>query len=236
MPARIVFLEYSMKDCLRCIFIILSVVIFSLGTTGCATVPKEVVELSYVIGQDIDAIHASHRELIRKHFEALRVQTTIFLETRWVPAYLAGFIKNGELVTMAKDPDPVKAYEGVSAWVEVAVEEIEKKKKELLSPIDRDEKALLATVDESFARLSKANTTITAHLNSIRKVQEVQNEALKSLKLADLRGEINKRLIEASERAETALTKVEGVKFKVEELNEKKKELLQKNRKGGANR
>jgi predicted nucleic acid-binding Zn-ribbon protein len=89
-------------------------------------------------------------------------------------------------------------------------------------------------VDESFARLIRANATITAHLNSIRTVQEVQDEALRSLKLADLRDEINKRLVEASEKAEFALTKVEGVTTKVDELSTKKKELLEK-RKGGSN-
>jgi hypothetical protein len=135
---------------------------------------------------------------------------------------------------VAKDPDPVNAYEGVSTWVEVAIGEVEKKKRELLIPIDQDEKALMASVDESFARLIRANATITAHLNSIRTVQEVQDEALRSLKLADLRDEINKRLVEASEKAEFALTKVEGVKTKVDELSTKKKELLEK-RKGGSN-
>lgn len=216
----------------RVLFLFTVVSVLVVG--GCATVPKEVVQLSYTIGQDIDAVHSSYRELVRKHFEGLRTQTTTFLETRWMPAYLSDFIKTGDLVAMAKDPDPVNAYEGVSTWVEVAIGEIEKKKRELLIPIDQDEKALLASVDESFARLIRANATITAHLNSIRTVQEVQDEALRSLKLADLRDEINKRLVEASEKAEFALTKVEGVKTKVDELSTKKKELLEK-RKGGSN-
>lgn len=222
-----------MNSRLRCILLLVTVV-SALVVGGCATVPKEVIQLSYTVGQDIDAVHSSYRDLIRKHFDGLRTQTTTFLETRWMPAYLGDFIKNGDLVAMAKDPDPVKAYEGVSVWVEVAIGEIERKKRELLMPIDRDEKALLASVDESFARLIRANATITAHLNSIRKLQEVQDEVLRSLRLADLRDDINKRLVEASEKAEFALTKVEGVKTKVDELSTKKKELLEK-RKGGSN-
>ncbi len=209
------------------------VVAFSLSVAACATVPKEVVQLSYTVGQDIEAVHSSYKALIRTHFDGIRMQTTTFLETRWTPVYLADFIKNGDLVAMAKDPDPVKAFEGVSAWAEVAVEEIENKKKELLTPIDQDEHTLLANVDEAFARIIRANATITAHLNSIRKVQEVQDEVLKSLKLADLKGEINNRLIEASRKADAALSKLEGVKGKVDALKEKKKELLDK-RKGGA--
>jgi hypothetical protein len=53
-----------------------------------------------------------------------------------MPAYLSDFIKTGDLVAMAKDPDPVNAYESVSTWVEVASGDVEKKKRELLIPID----------------------------------------------------------------------------------------------------
>ena len=212
--------------------LLLVAVVPALVVGGCATIPTEVVQLSYTVGQDIDAVHSSYRALIRMHFDGLRTQTTIFLETRWMPTYLGEFIKSGELVEMARNPDPVKAYEGVLAWAEVAVEELEKKKRELLTPIDQDEKTLLALVDEAFARLIRANATITAHLNSIRKVQEVQDEALKALKFSDLRDEINRRLVEASEKADTALTKMKGedMKTMVEELSEKKKELLDGNK------
>ncbi|HEY3489820.1 MAG TPA: hypothetical protein VGK27_06840 [Candidatus Deferrimicrobiaceae bacterium] len=211
---------------------ILMVFLFPLSIAGCATVPKEVVQLSYTVGQDIEAVHVSYKALIREHFDSLRTQTTTYIDTRWTPAYLGDFIKSGDLVAMAKDPDPLKAFEGVSTWAEVAIEDIEKKKKELLTPIEQDERALQASVDDAFARLIRANATITAHLNSIRKVQEVQDETLKSLKLADLRDEVNQKLIDASRKAETALTKLEGVKSKVNDLSNKKKELLEKT-KGG---
>lgn len=212
----------------RRILVPLLVFALFLGLNGCATVPKEVVQLSYTVGQDIDAIHSSYRMLIQKHFDDLRAQTTTFLETRWMPTYLADWIKNGELVPMAQNPEPAKAFEGVSAWVEVAIEDIEKEKKELLTPINKDEKALLAYVDDAFARLIRANATITAHLNSIRKVQEVQDEALQALKIKDLRDQINQRLVDASEKAAAALPKIEGAKLMIKQLDEKKNELLKK--------
>ena len=48
---------------------------FSMFFYGCATIPKETVELSYAIGQDLDAVHASYTNLIHKHFDNLRNQT-----------------------------------------------------------------------------------------------------------------------------------------------------------------
>jgi len=182
--------------------------VFAISLMGCASIPKEVVELSYTVGQDLEAIHSSYRNLIQDHFQSLRDQAVDFLENTWVPHYINDFIEEGELVKRARGSDPKKVLEDVQLWAEVAVEEIENKKRELIDPIDRDEKELLKLVDEAFSRLIRANATITAHLNSIRKVKEVQDEALKALELKELRDKINNELISASKRAEEALEKL----------------------------
>jgi len=149
-----------------------------------------------------------HRNLIQEHFQNLREQAISFLENKWVPHYIEDFIKEGELVESAKGSDPKKVLEDVQLWAEVALEEIENKKRELIEPIDKDEKELLKLVDEAFSRLIRANATITAHLNSIRKVKKVQDEALKALELKDLRDKINNELFSASKRAEEAMEKL----------------------------
>lgn len=196
---------------------------------GCrATVPKEVVELSYTVGQDLNAVHASYRELIQTHFSGLRAQTIFFLDNRWVPVYLEDFVKTGGLIESATGTDPKAVLKDVQLWAEVAIEEIEDKKKELLDPIDHDEQALLNSADEAFSRIMRANAAITAHLNSIRKVQEVQDEILSALKLKDLRDKINNGLIAASEKAQNTIEtfkKAEGI---IDELEDKKKKLTEK--------
>ena len=183
-------------------------IVLAISLVGCASIPKEVVELSYTVGQDLEAVHSSYRNLIEEHFESLREQAIYFLENTWIPHYIKDFIEEGELVKRAQGSDPKIVLEDVQLWVEVAIEEIEAKKRELIDPIDRDEKELLKLVDEAFSRLIRANATITAHLNSIRKVKEVQDEALKALELKELRDKINNELISASKRAEEALEKL----------------------------
>jgi len=115
---------------------------------------------------------------------------------------------------------------GVRLWAEVAVEEIEKKKKELIDPIDKNEKELLNSIDEVFAQLIRANAAITAHLNSIRKVKEVQDEALQALKVKDLRDKINNGLIFASDEANEAIEKVKKAEGIIDDLAKKKEELI----------
>jgi hypothetical protein len=193
---------------------------------GCSTVPKEVVELSYITGQDIQSVHYSYAALTRKHFDTLRTEANNYLNNKWIPAYLNSFIKEGELVKLAQNPDSEEVFNGVSAWVELAVEKIDMQRKQLIDPINADEKALIESIDESFSRLMWANSIITAHLNSLRKVQDVQDEALKSLKMKDIRDKTNKQLANASERALSAIKQIEKVEDKFPELERTKKKIF----------
>lgn len=199
-----------------------------LGLVGCATVPKETVELSYALGQDIDAIHASYRNLIHKHFDNLRTENDAFLTNKWKPNYLSRFIKKGNLIVLASNQDSVQAFEGVNAWVDVAIEAIESKRKELVTPINKDEEMILNAVDDAFARIRRANETITAHLNSIRKVQEVQDNALKALNVKELRDQINNQLVKASVNAQSAIDKVAKADSVVKEVEDKKQNIIKR--------
>lgn len=174
---------------------------FVLLLLGCASIPKEVVELSYTVGKDLNAVHESYKILIKKHFDGLRSQVNTFLNDRWIPKYLEYFIEDGGLRESAQGSDPEEVLEDVQIWAEVAIEEIELKRSELINPINEVEKALLDLVDTAFNRLVNANAVITAHLNSIRKVKEVQDDALKALGLKEIRDNINEELIKSSERA-----------------------------------
>jgi len=208
--------------------LLIILIAFSMLFYGCATVPKETVELSYAIGQDLDAVHASYTNLIHQHFENLRNQTTDFLDKRWTPTYLGNFIKRGKLISLAQDPDPVKAFDGVSTWVEIALKAIEIKKKALISPINADEQNILRSVDDAFARITRANAAITAQLNSIRKVQEVQDDALKSLNIKDLRDQINSQLISASNKSVSAIEQLAKAEKIIMDVDEKKQDIINK--------
>lgn len=185
----------------RNVWIQLLVMIAVLAALSCASVPKEVVELSYTMGKDLQELHRSYRALIATHFDGLRAQSTDFLESRWRPVYLRKFIEKGKLLELAKNNDPDKVLEGVTLWANVAMAEIDAKRHTLIDPINKQERDLLDAVDASFAQVELANATVTAHLNSLRKVQEVQDEVLKTLKIKDLRDEINQGLVKASDLA-----------------------------------
>jgi hypothetical protein len=199
--------------------------LFVLQLSGCASVPSEVVKLSYVMGEDLGEIHRSYVDLIELHFDDLRNRTRDFLIYRWQPTYLRNFIHDGDLTALASDPDPSQVLVGVQVWVEIAMEEIQAKHRELLDPLDQQEQELLLAVNDGFDRLITANSVITAHLNSIQEVKEVQGDALKAMRLPDLRDRINKGLVKASQISERGIQQtIEAGKI-ISEAQEMKKQI-----------
>lgn len=187
-----------------------------LGAGSCATVPKEVVRLSQGVGEDIAAVQVSYRALIREHFAGLRAEVNTVIDTRWKPVYLREYIQSGKLVELATASDPSEALGGVEDWVDVALEEIAAKRRSLLGPIERQEDTLLTTVDEAFAQLLRANSVITAHLQSLRKVEEAQDRTLEQMRLRSLRDRINAGLVAASDSTESALERLERERKRLE--------------------
>src|ERR1700686_4429571 len=184
-----------MRQMRTILLLVLIVIVVSIQLEGCSTVPKEVVELSYRMGEDISDVHKSYKKLITDHFETFRKERVRYLNEEWTPKYIRAWVKDGRLVDTAKGdvvwsvekgdfakPLAGKEEEGllttVGFWSTTAVQDIEGKKVELLTPLNKQEEQLLSWVDDAFNRLYRGNATITAPLNSLRKVQEVQDDAL----------------------------------------------------------
>jgi hypothetical protein len=176
--------------------------------TACAKVPPEAARLSSTLGEDIVATQTSYQLLISAHFDNLRNQVDVFVDTRWRPVFLQRFVESGNLVGRATDPDPVSALNRVNNWAQVAIERIDAKRKELRDPIDADEQALRVVVADAFNRMVRANATVTAHLNSIAKVNDVQDGLLQAAGIKELRDGINRVLIDASMKTQAAIDQV----------------------------
>jgi hypothetical protein len=192
-------------------------------SAACASVPKEVVELSYRMGQDLEVVHSSYVTLIHQHFDSLKQARIDYVDNEWAPVFLKDFIARGRLVDMAKGtivmtggkfaaPDggrqESQLLDSVGAWARAATARIDRKKADLVDPLNAQETSLTADVNNAFDQLSRGNATITAHLNSLRKVQEVQDQALEALNLKNLRDTINARLVQASDLAAKGLDDV----------------------------
>ncbi|MEZ9210230.1 MULTISPECIES: hypothetical protein [Vibrio] len=210
----------------------------SLLLSACAsTVPKEVVELSYKINQDMTHIEHAYTDLVRQHIAVLKKQREDYLYNEWVPDLLEDWIQEGMLIEMAQGkvvyddqvedfvsvdkPDRIAQLNSIKDWALVATDEIEVKRRELITPLEKAESTMIADIQQSFGLMKQGNQTITAHLNSIREVQDVQNQLLESVDLEQLRNKINQQLSELSDQAEQGLDKVRELDSKAQPYLEK---------------
>jgi hypothetical protein len=200
-------------------YMLIVVVLFAIF--GCASVPKEVVELSYTIGNDLENIQSSYKSLVLIYFEGLRKQAADFINNEWRPKFISNYVESSNLTERLSNQNPEIVLFTLENWTDIALEKIEAKKKVLVGPIDEQEQELLLSIDNAFSNVIRSNAIITAHLNSIREVKELQDETLNDLGLLNLRDTVNEGLLKASEKTDEAIMRIkiaEGMIKKVEEI------------------
>lgn len=201
---------------------------------GCASVPEETVELSYLVGQDLEAMYRSYDDLVAAQFDEFRARRIEYLENEWIPAFLEDWVESGKLVETAKgevvwsddagdfvrptaDEQEQQRLDTVLEWSHAAIEQIDDKRSELIDPLDEREAEIREDIHESFAKTRYANAQVTAHLNSIRKVQRLQDRATARLGADDLIADIDEAVADLSSWAADGLEKVRAQDARVTE-------------------
>jgi hypothetical protein len=179
---------------------------------GCASVPRESVDLSYTLGQDLEALHQSHRDLVTRYFDALRGQVNYAIDQVFIPAYINDFVVSGKLIQHAQN----QRADLVEAWARIAIKRIDRERRERLQPLNDAERDLLASINGAFDKAMRANAAITAQLSSVVKTQRAQDDLLESLKLKDLRGKIYDALADASAKAGKITDDINAANAKLE--------------------
>lgn len=187
-------------------------VVVTVGATGCANVPRESVDLSYTLGQDLEALHQSHRDLVTRYFDALRGQVNDTIDQVFIPIYINDFVVSGKLVQHAQN----QRADLIEAWARFAIKRIDRERRERLQPLNDAERELLTSVNEAFDKATRANAAITAQLSSVVKTQRAQDELLESFKLKELRGKIHDALADASTKASKITSDINATNSKLE--------------------
>jgi hypothetical protein len=71
---------------------------------ACASVPKESVELSMVVGERITDMQVAHEAIVQEYFHLSRMRVEDFLRDRWVPQFLENFVRDAQIITLLDEP------------------------------------------------------------------------------------------------------------------------------------
>ena len=174
-----------------------------LSISACASIPKETVTLSQAVGRDIKQLQSGYRKTIRFSFNQIRHAGLTTIDNVWRPAYVKTLVIKADLVEAAKR----NQIDRIMEWASAAIEDIDKERQKFLKPLQEKEDALLADVDDAFDQLIRANASITANLNSVLKVQRLQNQIVEAAGLSEIRKKINSGIEEVSTWASKATKK-----------------------------
>ncbi len=232
-----------MKKCkLRISFLILITITLLIG---CATVPKQSVELSATIGRDIAEVYRTHRELAILLFDRMKNDINKFVDDVYAPYQISkllqqeneDFKKNIEesvlfaLNKAANNPkDQIAQKESLASmkiFVQVLTTNIESYRMKRLEPIIAQEIELLSAIDRSYNQIHYANSIVTGHLSSVVKVHDVQEEMLNAIGVEGLRGEVSKRLANTSKSLTGFVKGVKEVNGEMSEVEKKIGELTE---------
>ncbi|MDQ7088853.1 MAG: hypothetical protein Q9Q13_13805 [Acidobacteriota bacterium] len=163
---------------------------------GCASVPRESVELSVTMGRDLEVVHAANRRLAVVHFDRLLRDIDVFVDTVYRPFVIRRSIDDLDLVrlvsrTDGESVDPrgadLDALDILEVYVDDVVRRIETFRREVRAPIEEQRREVLESIDAAFDALRSANAVVTGHLASVVKVHDVQAETLAELGLGEYR-------------------------------------------------
>lgn len=113
-------------------------------------------------------------------------------------------------------------------FTEAANQQILAKKNELLIPLIKQKNEILSAIDRSYRNTIYANATLTAFLESARKVKESQSEALSIVGFGGLDNTITHKLVELSEFIDSAIKKSNTIDVKSDTAEKQIEEIINK--------
>ena len=192
--------------------------------TGCAQVPKESVELSVTVGRDLAEVHRAHRELAIRYFGKMKGDINTFVDEIYRPYTIKTSLVNFELIEKIEiSRRPGAKYDTLTlldVYVTKVTEEIESYRKILISPIETQESEVLSAIDDSYQKLQNANSIVTGHLASVRKVHEAQAELLDRTGIEGLRDKFVENTVKLSEEVDSLIKKGRAAGNNIDKLSE----------------
>ena len=159
--------------------------IFSLS--ACTSLPQEAPLLSEEIGLQIQEAKSSHLALIGEYFKVKRARIDDFIDQTWIPEFAEKIFEKpkinrawNSIVSSNNKRQRLAFITGLGTRLQ---KKINAKRIKLMAPIDELEELLTKQLNNHYDNILTANASLTVYLQSSSAVKEIQQRALKKLKL-----------------------------------------------------
>lgn len=183
--------------------------------SACAQVPKEAIELPATVGKDLAEIRKSHIALVDLYYQRLFDDINKFSDDVYLtfqiqnsladPGIKKDLLESIEKASRESASGEVQkeAMEKIQIFFLEITNEVESFRKEQLKPVKEQYTTLLNNLNQAYDQIHYANSIVTGHLASVRKVHDTQDEILASLNLTNFRTTVGKGLSDLSDEIGT---------------------------------
>jgi hypothetical protein len=156
---------------------------FSLLAGGCANISQSTVDLSSEVGIRMSEMQSLHVNAITLHFDTQRERIERFLSQTWEPLFLANFLKTSNILDDLQEEGnkPDEPARMMMDFAQAAHEEMNRKRREMLQPLEQMRATALAEINASYAEVLAAQSAITARLQAASRVTQEQDRLVDSL-------------------------------------------------------
>ena len=210
----------------------------TLLATGCANIPRESIELSQVMGKQVQSLESVDEATIRIFFKEKRAEARRFMKDEWIPQFANNYLSAplessmlAETCGKQKHADCLRAILIISKHAEI---QIQLHYRKILDPLDKTEGTLLAAVQTDYSEVERENDALTALLASANKVQAERQAVLSKLGISEV--QIDGALAAVSGQVAKATSNAKSLDSNLENFTQKMKALRESLRKqtGGA--
>ncbi len=163
--------------------------LFILMVSGCASIPSEAPEMSAELGKRISAIEDANIILLSRFFDNKRREIDKFIEDEWVPTFAEEFFSNESISkawdTIVRENNKKQRLTFVVKTGSKLQKEINRKRLELIQPLDDLEKRVKNRIRSEYAQARAINNSITSFLLSASRVAENRSRYLEVIGVTD---------------------------------------------------
>lgn len=185
------------------------VFISAIWLSACATIPQATVELSSLLGQQIDALEQSHISTIDAYYAEKERAIIDFLNKVWYQRYLEELFARQATIEYWNEvlsEELPQRIESLKQLTELIQEDYSEQKEILLSPLQEGKKELISIVQKHYDLAREMNNTITNNVNSAYALQEKQKQLLSTIIDTD---EFQQQVDFYFQKADSLLTKAQ---------------------------
>lgn len=190
-----------------------------IGLSSCASIPHATVEMSILLGQQIETLENGHIATVDAFYEEKERTVTKWLEEVWYCRYLENLFAQPETIEFWNEvivEDLPQRIESLKKLTDLIQTDYMEQRDMLLNPLRTEREELLRIIRKHYEFARNMNEAITNNVSSAHAVQEKQKQLLSGIVDTDkIDSQIDRYLQKADSMLNTAQTALEKIDNKL---------------------